>query len=65
MATTRRRPPAVSAPKPAPVLVNCEGCAGTGQITRPMFTGRTRHKVALQEAVCMDCLGTGSYLAPF
>jgi DnaJ-class molecular chaperone len=67
MATTRKRPPAAPAPEsePAPVVVNCEGCAGTGQVTRPMFAGRTRHKVALQEAVCLDCLGTGSYLAPF
>jgi hypothetical protein len=55
--TTRRRPA-----RPAPVLVNCEGCTGTGQVTRPITT--RRKTVSLQEAVCLDCLGVGKVLAP-
>jgi DnaJ-class molecular chaperone len=55
--TTRKRPA-----KPSVVLVSCAGCAGTGQVTRPV-TSR-RNTVALQEAVCLDCLGTGQVLAP-
>jgi hypothetical protein len=54
--TTRKRR------SPAPVLIDCDGCTGTGQVTRPVTT--RRKTVALQEAVCLDCLGTGRVLAP-
>ncbi|MFG2825792.1 hypothetical protein ACGFX4_40980 [Kitasatospora sp. NPDC048365] len=42
----------------------CDECAGTGQITVPVFTGRgaRRRKLAQQEATCLDCLGTGIVL---
>jgi DnaJ-class molecular chaperone len=55
--TTRKRPA-----RRTPVLVSCEGCTGTGQVTRPV-TSR-RNTVARQEAVCLDCLGTGQVIAP-
>ncbi len=59
MATRKR--PAPSKP------VSCKPCQGTGQTTEAVYAGRgkRRHRIAEQEATCLDCLGSGlALLAP-
>ncbi|MFF7990252.1 hypothetical protein ACFZDG_10735 [Kitasatospora xanthocidica] len=45
-----------------PKLAPCEPCKGTGQITETVYAGRgaRRHRIADQEATCLDCLGSGT-----